>query len=471
MLDEALGYKIDEKLAGYDEERLLFALLQQAAAQRLYLLWQRADASGRPLAPSTYLDPFLRPEDRGRGADVSVPRRLADRLDLPLFAPTLLTREELSVGLIMRGRDPEALLDSVDRGGPLFEHGLGILHVLESEARGLGDHDGMTGPLERQWTALVSRGLAPTSLEQYAQCPFRYFSSKVLELEAVRHEAGGDVPPPVMGELCHSTLRRCYQRLVEAGWPRRELTSDKIQADIKAAADEAFAAYATAHGTGYALTWRLARDTVVALVEAMLEADAEDYRESGFETVRFEVEAEGSLEGVEAAAFKGVKIAGRLDRLDRRAQPPALRIVDYKYRHGSGRGIDRNLVAAAVRGFRLQPPLYALMAPAGQAAAQARTESVELAFLIRKPSPQVERARFDAGAWNGPAGRLMKKTVQTIVEGIREGRHLILPDGYCDHCEFSACCRRYHGPTWWRAHSSPPAKLLRQLRKQKVEKT
>ena len=56
------------------------------------------------------------------------------------------------------------------------------------------------------------------------------------------------------------------------------------------------------------------------------------------------------------------------------------------------------------------------------------------------------------------------------MDGIREGRHLILPDGYCDHCEFSACCRRFHGPTWWRAHSSPPAKLLRQLRKQKVEK-
>ena len=468
VLDEALGYKIDEKLAGYDEERLLFALLQQAASQRLYFLWQRADANGRPLAPSTYLDLFLKPEGRDRGPEISVPRRLADRLGLPLYVPALLTREELSVGLVLQGRDPVALLDSVDRGGALFEHGLGALHVLDSEARGLGDHDGMTGPLERQWAALTSRGLAPTSLEQYAQCPFRYFSAKVLGLEPIWRETGGDVPPPVLGELCHDTLKRCYQRLVEAGWPKTELPRETRQAAVASAADAVFASYATVHGTGYALTWQLARDTVVALAGAMVEADEEDFRESGFEPVRFEVEAEGSLEGVDPASFKGVRIAGRLDRLDRRAQPPALRVVDYKYRHGSGRGIDRNLVAAAVRGFRLQPPLYALMVPAGQAT-QVRTESVDLAFLIRKPSPQIERARFDADAWDGPAAGLMKKTLEAVVDGIREGRHLILPDGYCDHCEFSACCRRFHGPTWWRAHSSPPAKLLRQLRKQRVK--
>ena len=115
----------------------------------------------------------------------------------------------------------------------------------------------------------------------------------------------------------------------------------------------------------------------------------------------------------------------------------------------------------------MQPPLYALMIPEGE---PATPESVELAFLMRKPSPQVERARFDSSAWNGPAGGLLKKTVQTIVGGIREGQYAILPDGYCDHCEFSAACRRFHGPTWWRAYSSPPTRLLRQLRKQKVSK-
>jgi ATP-dependent helicase/nuclease subunit B len=468
VLDEALGYKTDEKLAGYDEERLLFALLRQAAGQRLYLLYQRADANGRPLAPSTYLDAFLKREDRDRTADLSVPRRLADRLKLPLFAPALLTREELAVGLVLQGRDPVAMLESADRGGALFERGLAALRVIESEARGLGEYDGMTGLLRQRWAALTSRGLAPTSLEQYAQCPFRYFSAKVLGLEPVRHEAAGDLSPPVLGELCHDTLQRCYRRLLEAGWPKTELPRDRIRADIASATDEAFADHAREHGAGYALIGLLARETVIALVEAMIESDERDFREQGFEPVGFEIEAEGSLEAIDPAAFKGLKIAGRLDRVDRRAHPPALRIVDYKYRHGDDRGVDRNLAVSAVRGYRLQPPLYALMAPAGPAAERAAAETVELAFLIRKPSPQVKRVRFDATEWNGPAGALMKKTVEAVVDGIREGRHLILPDGYCDRCEFSAACRRFHGPTWWRSYSSPPAKLLRRLRKQKV---
>ena len=476
LLAETLGYKIDEKLAGYDEERLLFALLQQAARQRLYLSYQRADAAGRPLAPSAYLDAFSRQDTRDRWADVSVPRRLSDRLDLPLFAPPLLTREELAVGLVLQGRDPVQLLDCLGGNGTVFAHGRDALHVIESEARGLGEHDGVTGPLDRPWAALMARGLAPTSLEQYAKCPFRYFSSHVLRLEPVGRDAADEVSPLVLGELCHRTLHRCYQRLVETGWPRTACAPDTVRDVVRSAAGDAGTEYALNHGTGYALLWQLALETVVALAEAMIEADAGEFRASGFQPVGFEVEAEGSLEAADPAAFKGMKIRGRLDRVDRRDAPPGLRIVDYKYRHGGGRGADRDLVVAAVRGFRLQPPLYALMTPVeqggGAAAPQAvpAVQSVELAFLMPKPSPQIERARFDASAWNGPAGGLLKKTLRTVVDGVREGRYLILPDGYCDYCEFSAACRRFHGPTWWRAHSSPPAKLLRQLRKQKVDK-
>ena len=53
VLGETFGYKIDEKLVGYDEERLLFALLRHAARQRLYLLYQRADQEGRSPRPFT----------------------------------------------------------------------------------------------------------------------------------------------------------------------------------------------------------------------------------------------------------------------------------------------------------------------------------------------------------------------------------------------------------------------------------
>ena len=51
-----------------------------------------------------------------------------------------------------------------------------------------------------------------------------------------------------------------------------------------------------------------------------------------------------------------------MDRVDYRAEPPALRIVDYKFKQGNEiTAVDRNLALSAVRGFRLQPPLYARM--------------------------------------------------------------------------------------------------------------
>jgi ATP-dependent helicase/nuclease subunit B len=93
---------------------------------------------------------------------------------------------------------------------------------------------------------------------------------------------------------------------------------------------------------------------------------------------------------------------------------------------------------------------------------------VDFVFLAPRRDPKVERASFDPAAWQGATGKAITQTVRTLVDGIRQGQYFVLPDGYCDHCEFAAACRRFHGPTWWRAHMSPQAKLLRRLRKVKV---
>ena len=55
VLAESLGFKIDEKITGFDEEALLFALLRHSARDRVYLVYQRADEKGRPLLPSSLL--------------------------------------------------------------------------------------------------------------------------------------------------------------------------------------------------------------------------------------------------------------------------------------------------------------------------------------------------------------------------------------------------------------------------------
>lgn len=470
-LAETLGYKVDEKLGGYEEERLLFALLEDAARDRLYLSYQRADADGRPLAISSYLEPDLRDGNgRQRPPDLILPRRLSDRLTLSLFAPSLLTRDELGIGLILKGRDPAALLEATGRSGHLFHHGASLLQELERAAGTLGPHDGCTGSVARPWAEAVEQGLTPTALERYARCPFQFFSAHVLQLEPIRERPCDDLPATVLGDLCHETLRGSYERLLRDGWPNRELTCDELHATIQAAAEEACAACRRAHGAGYPLLWQLAKETVIRLVLDLTLADQADCRASGFRPEAFEVEAEGSLEGVDAQAFAGLRVRGRLDRVDRRPQPPGLRVVDYKYRTGQAmQGEDRDLLVSAVRGLRLQPPLYSVMRPAGLPP-HPPPETVDFVFLAPRWDPPVARSSFAASVWAEPAGYLLADTLRTLIEGVREGNYFILPDGYCDWCEYAPACRRFHGPTWWRAHIAAPAKVLRRLRKQKVSK-
>jgi ATP-dependent helicase/nuclease subunit B len=80
VLDATLGYKIDEKLMGFDEEALLFTLLSQSATRRLHLSFQRADDTGRLLAPSPYLTDARQRASLPLQSIEAVPRRLTERI-------------------------------------------------------------------------------------------------------------------------------------------------------------------------------------------------------------------------------------------------------------------------------------------------------------------------------------------------------------------------------------------------------
>lgn len=477
VLAVTMGYKIDEKLDGYDEEQLLFALLRQAAQRRLYLLFQRADGEGRPLAPSAYLAEFHRSsQEAGQGLNWSVPRRFADRLSLPWFTPQLLTREELALWPILRGQNPFSFLEACGREVDLFRNGWTFLRAIEGGSRRLGVHDGLIDLPETYWKELFRRGVSPTPLEQYARCPFQYFGVQVLGLTLLRQPEAEELPAKALGELCHAVLRICYQRIVGIEWPEREVAFEELQKQVAAAVEESFDAYAVDYGIRHALLWEMAKETVAALVHEVLIQDQQELRKSGYRPIAFEAEAEGILDGLGASELGPIKIRGRLDRVDRRITPPSLRIVDYKYRHGQTMDPhDRDLLTAALRGFHLQPPLYALMST--KDAAGRRTEGsaegfrpdlVEFLFLAPRWQPPVGRAQFDATAWRGSARQQLRETFRILLDGIRKGRYFIVPGNYCDHCDVATACRRFHGPTWWRAHRATHAKQLRLLRKQKV---
>ncbi len=476
QLGETLGYKIDEKLNAYEEEHLLFTLLTQAARHRLCLLYQRADEEGLTVAPSPYLAEIL----DTRAAEVRVPRRLTERDTVPFCTPLHASAVELTLRAVLRNEDPSTLLEAAGRDGSLFRHGWHAMRRLETAPAQAGEHDGLTGRLDRHWDRVQTRGVAPTSLEQYARCPFQYFGAQVLRLEDLRGEVPDELPGQAWGSLMHAVLRSCYPVLCDRGWPAEHISNETLGQLIESAAAGEFEAYARHHGTGLPLVWLMTRERIRELVMHVVRADEQDLRRTGLRPVAFEAEGRGRLDLFEDPA-EGVIVHGRLDRVDRREKPPALRVVDYKYRHGRDlKRRDSDLLTSAVRGLRLQPPLYAridLKPVAGGAKGTpheaACAGQVDFLYVVARSETVVQRATLDASMWNGETGAQLKRTLRLILDGIREGRFFILPDdgweeSYCDSCTFSAVCRRAHDPTWLRANAAAPARSLRQTRKQKA---
>ncbi|HSL04253.1 MAG TPA: hypothetical protein VK901_12055, partial [Nitrospiraceae bacterium] len=192
VLESTLGYKIDEKLAGHEEELLLFELLSRSATNRLYLSYQRADETGRVMAPSGFIVMAMRDPRFVGKPEATVPRRLTIQISEQPSIQDLLPVEDLALGCLLQGHDASPILDAMGHDRPLFEQGLATLNIIERESPELGPFDGMVGAEE---PAAVEQSFSPTALERYATCPFQYFADKVLRLEPVRRLKDGHLPP------------------------------------------------------------------------------------------------------------------------------------------------------------------------------------------------------------------------------------------------------------------------------------
>ncbi len=478
VLARDLGFKIALKLDGFQEERLLFALLLRSAKERLYLSYQRADRNGRTMVPSGYLVELER-ELWGPASGVAegtrerrIKRRPSERWVEWPYERRLLTLREMGLhGILQIGAVPPECRSLY--GEPeLLEQGMNALKDLESAKAGLTLYDGLVGPVASHWHALEQRGVAPTSLERYAQCPFRYFAAQVLRLQPLETpESVVELDARSRGELCHALLRAFHEQLQRDGPPIADVDADDAVRLLASVAPSVFAEFEKANWVGYPLLWSLAREETLWLVEQLIHEDLRELRQSGYVPVKFEVEAKGRFGSSLPASLQTVPIRGILDRVDARQDDgrTLVRVVDYKYTQ-SGVSKDKDLTTAAVRGFRLQPPLYLLAAREvlGQPAVP---ESAAFYFLApnRKDGP-VDRSVLDASCWDGETGARIGRSLALILEGIKAGRFFILPDSYCDHCDYSQVCRRHHNQSWWRARSDDSRKELESLRTLKIPK-
>lgn len=462
ILSSTLGFLIEEKLAGHEEERLLFELVCQGAANRLFLSYQRADEDGRILTPSSLIDRAQRDPRFMTAPEISVPRQLTAQVAADPTLQELLPAQDFALTLLLREENAGAVLGLTRQDRHLCERGLAAQRERALDAPDLGRFDGLLDSQAPIRSLFDQAGVSPTSLELYGRCPFRYFAEKILELESVRPTANASFDRLMAGTLLHASLRLTYERLKNLGWPEAAIQGTDLVAIVSTAVHETCAAHAGTRCTGHELLWGLLQEELADLIRAAAKADAEEYRASGFRPHVFETQAEGYVT-IDGATLP---LRGRLDRVDICPNPPALRIVDYKYKRSREmEQADRNLLLAAVRGFKLQPPLYASMRWDSLPSAS----SVAFLYLAPRWEYPVARSLFEASHLAGRTGAAIGRTIAQLVHGIERREFLILPNDSCDHCDFSAACRRHDELAWWRAHRSPQARALRRLHKQKVQ--
>lgn len=477
VLAESLGYKIDEKLNGFDEEALLFALLRHATRDHLYLLYQRADQNGRPLIPSSLLRDFLESSGVQRSeGELAYPIGLVERAR---FSSGVLHGElpqESRLRAILEGRSLQSMATEGSPWWKVFQEGMAATAHLERSGAKAGPFDGMTEANGVHWQDLVERGLSPTALGTYAQCPMRYWMTHVLKVGGVRDSLSKELPGRLWGELVHEVLCEIYHALSKHGWPQQTVTPAQRADIVHTQVAQVFEACARKLGKGYQLIWDWMSARLIRMLLALIESDQGDFAEQGLVPYGYEVEAAGAFPREDQAQPELLKIRGRFDRVDKAVDHSRVRIVDYKVSlRRSFQADDLDLVSKALQGRQLQPPLYSFMTAQnleGEAAAGGvptiPIQSVDFRYLRPMQEASVHSASFPGAIWETSTGEQLRRTLQGWVQGIRAGQFFILPGTYCRSCQYAMACRSQHHPSWSRAYGLPLARTYRQIRKQKA---
>ncbi|MSR64232.1 MAG: hypothetical protein EXS18_00435 [Verrucomicrobiae bacterium] len=404
------------KIAGHDEERLLFQLAVESARERLVLTYPRLDPfTGSQRVPSILL---LHTIEALRGGTANFSSLEDDPLHhvVPLQEITtnrpsqeLLDAGEYDLATIHASlaRGVRTLKPYLDSVSPWIGRGLGC----ERKRWGspvFTEFDGVfTSKESREILArsFENRVWAVTALERFARCPYLFFLTDVLGIEEFEEpEDAETISAQDLGSLWHDILRDVVRRFQEEKlWPLRA-ADRKRQLDLmhKIAAEH-FLKFDREGVTGYAILWEVCREKLTADLEAWLGIESET-------DSHVPLHVESSLP---AAQVFGVPIKGRVDRIDAAVRGGEWRVYDYKTGGKAFKARSFN------KGLALQIPLYMLAIVAGQN--QKVSDGYYLYVTRRGGLKRIGWTREELRA----AEPSLQKLVQEIIVCIRVGRFFL----------------------------------------------
>ncbi len=460
-LSSALGCRLARKLDGYQEERLLFQLIKRSARQSLIFTYQRSDDEGKALVPSLYLQDLDIPKTGHHHLDRSLNEKWAQ---VPLED---LTPREVSVSLNKAAVDPAPFYGLLDYDKLRYASLRKSQDALESLRAPLGDRDGATGPLA-SWPDIRQKGFSADSLKLLAQCPFNYFSSKILKLSPGENTSRqGVVAADASGKLIHLILETFYRRIL-----REKVTMDWMTWGtlLDEACDRCFQSFQDSSVDFYPLAWQATQISIRQKLHRFLKKDIEELRESGFKPTYFEQEIAGYMPEL-TPPLNAMPFHGRIDRIDLReeAGERAFRVIDYKTGRTSAKGKTHTKI---LRGEIFQLPVYLSLAKQWLTAMGGR-EAIPLSaqfYNLADRESAVESPSITPDFWES-CGASFSDNISGLITLVEKGIFYIRPNGdnqgYCSWCDYSQICRKEHKPSALRSEYSE----ARQANDQRLKRT
>jgi ATP-dependent helicase/nuclease subunit B len=305
---------------------------------------------------------------------------------------------------------------------------------------------------EDAWSGTVSA----TGLQDFAECPFRFFLRRKLGVRVLEApERLVHIGALERGALMHAVLEGFFRpsgdtagvTVLDAAALRR----------LRTLANEQFERFALLGKTGKALFWDTERSQILRDLERYVGRDLTTLATEGLVPVA--VELEFGREGpplVVKAAGRDVCFTGSIDRVDH-ATDGRIVVVDYK--SGSSDRFKAIKEDPLGRGRHLQLPIYAKAALQALGGGDVGTPPVRAEYRFLQASTGFAVVPVElTGELDDDLSEVLGTLVSTIDAGcfpLRPGNTVNGTHEHCRYCDFDPLCTTDRAHLWQRAATDP----------------
>jgi RecB family exonuclease len=280
-------------------------------------------------------------------------------------------------------------------------------------------------------------GVAPTALEVWAACPFRFFLAHVLRVRVTdRPDDIWTIDPLERGRVVHDILEDYYRR------------GTNSPTDLARVATAAFAKAEAAGEVGHPVDWEVRSEEILEDIEFAVVVDAAERQTRGLAPWLLEQSfgrhGGAAWPAVQIPVDGGVlRLGGRIDRVDRTPDHRVVRVYDYKTGRSDGYvTIDKDPL---LRGRHIQLAIYAR---AVRAATTADEVTARYWFPTRAGGFATHELRSDAQVVDAALDDMLARVARGVRGGVfpqDPGKRVESWFDNCRYCDYERICPSARG--------------------------